>query len=75
MIPTWVSGNVLPTFLFACQCFIKIQDCTGNDRESAKSLLAIGESSRDEALDVAHHAAWTIVASAILNLDETLTRE
>ena len=46
-----------------------------NDLESAKKLLAVGESKRDESLDVAEHAAWTIVATAILNLDETLTRE
>lgn len=46
-----------------------------NNAESAKSLLAVGESTRDEALEIAHHAAWTIIASSILNLDETLTRE
>jgi hypothetical protein len=45
------------------------------DRESAAALVAVGESPRDESLDLAHHAAWTLVASAILNLDETLTRE
>ena len=41
----------------------------------AKSLLEIGEAKRDESLDAAEHAAWTIVASAILNLDETLNKE
>jgi hypothetical protein len=45
------------------------------DRDAAKTMLDIGESSREETLDLSHHAAWTIVASAILNLDETLTRE
>ncbi len=45
------------------------------DVEAAKSLVSAGEAKRDEALDVAHHAAWTIVASTLLNLDETLTRE
>ncbi len=45
------------------------------DTAAAKALLSVGESARDEVLDEAHHAAWTIVASAILNLDETLTRE
>ncbi len=45
------------------------------DVESAKSLLASGESGRDQTLDLSHHAAWTILASAIMNLDETLTRE
>ncbi|NND98191.1 MAG: DUF1553 domain-containing protein [Pirellulaceae bacterium] len=45
------------------------------DAEAASQLLAIGESKRDETLDAATHAAWTIVASTLLNLDETLTRE
>ena len=45
-----------------------------DDQEAAKQLLGFGESKRDESLDVHEHAAWTIVASSILNLDETLTR-
>ena len=43
--------------------------------DAAKAVLAVGESKRDEALSPSHHAAWTIVASTIMNLDETLTRE
>ena len=42
--------------------------------ERAKQLLAVGESARDTNIDAARHAAMTIVASMILNLDETLTR-
>ena len=41
----------------------------------ADDLLKIGESSRDESLDKTKHATWTILASMILNLDETLNRE
>ncbi|MFN0067399.1 MAG: PSD1 and planctomycete cytochrome C domain-containing protein [Limisphaerales bacterium] len=44
------------------------------DRASALKLLAVGESPRDEALEPAELAAWTMVASAILNLDETVTK-
>ena len=44
------------------------------DTEAATKFLAIGESKRDESLDIPTHAAMTIVASMILNLDETLTR-
>lgn len=44
------------------------------DEQAAKDLLAIGESKRDETLDLSQHAALTVVASMILNLDETLTR-
>jgi mono/diheme cytochrome c family protein len=42
--------------------------------ERAAKLLAIGDSKRDENLDPAIHAAMSVVASMILNLDETLTR-
>ena len=45
-----------------------------SDRDAATKLLSVGESPRNEALDVAELAAWTMVASAILNLDETVTR-
>ncbi len=41
----------------------------------ANELLDCGESDRDESLDVATHAAYTMVALSILNLDETITRE
>jgi len=44
------------------------------DHDAAAKLLSTGESKRDESLDAAEHAAWTIIASMILNLNETLTR-
>ena len=43
--------------------------------EAADKLLAVGEAKRDESLPADELAAWTIIASSILNLDETLTRE
>lgn len=46
-----------------------------NDRASALKLLEIGESRRDGRLDPSELAAWTTVASVILNLDETITKE
>jgi hypothetical protein len=45
------------------------------DPSAAKKLLAVGESKQNEKLDVIEHAAWTALATALLNLDETLTRE
>ena len=45
------------------------------DKDAALALLGMGESARDESLDAAEHATWTVLASMILNLDETLTRE
>ena len=45
------------------------------DADAAVALISAGESERDETLDAAEHATWTVLASMILNLDETLTRE
>jgi mono/diheme cytochrome c family protein len=44
------------------------------DAAAARKLLAIGEAPRNERLPEAELAAWTIVASMILNLDETVTK-
>jgi hypothetical protein len=45
------------------------------DHKAALALLNVGESRLDPKLDAAEAAAWTVVANAILNLDETITRE
>ena len=45
------------------------------DAKRAEELLKFGETRRDESLDLARHAAWTTVASAIFNLDEVITKE
>ena len=45
------------------------------DKEAAEKLVAVGESARDEMLDVSLLAAYTAVGSVILNLDKTITRE
>jgi hypothetical protein len=45
------------------------------DRPSAVNLVDVGESPRDKRLDASELAAWTTVASVILNLDETITKE
>ena len=42
--------------------------------ETAGQLLSIGEFPRDETLQAAEHAAWSVICQMILNLDETLTR-
>ena len=42
--------------------------------EAADKLLNVGESKRDETINNAEHAAWTIVASMLLTLDEVITR-
>ena len=45
-----------------------------SDPSAAQKLLTVGESPRNEELDAARLAAWTIVSSTILNLDETVTK-
>jgi hypothetical protein len=42
--------------------------------ESARALLKSGESPADPALDACELAAWTMTASLLLNLDETITQ-
>jgi hypothetical protein len=43
--------------------------------ESAKKLLGVGESVRSEVIPIEEHAAWTVVANAVLNLDEFLVKQ
>jgi hypothetical protein len=45
-----------------------------SDREAARKLLAVGDSPRDPTLDEAELAAWAMVASVVLNLDETISK-
>jgi mono/diheme cytochrome c family protein len=42
--------------------------------DAAEKLLSVGESPRDASLDHAELAAWTMVASTLLNLDEAVTK-
>ena len=44
------------------------------NNEAAGKILTVGTTKRDESLNAPEHAAWTIVASIILNLDEVITR-
>ncbi|HYV29331.1 MAG TPA: DUF1553 domain-containing protein, partial [Candidatus Eisenbacteria bacterium] len=44
------------------------------DSKTATKLLRVGESAINSKLDPAELAAWTMVANAILNLDETITK-
>jgi hypothetical protein len=45
------------------------------DPEAARNYLSQGESPRDEQLDVSELAAYSTLASLILNMDETITKE
>jgi hypothetical protein len=45
------------------------------DVVAAEQLLTVGESNRDARLDVAEHAALTMIARTLLNLDEAIVLE
>ena len=51
------------------------RDVFRKDRPSAVKLLASANRSATRDMDPAEHAAWTTVASVILNLDETITKQ
>ena len=51
------------------------QDRYRTKPKDAEALLGQGESARDRSIDPVEHAAWTTVASMILNLDAAVTKE
>jgi Protein of unknown function (DUF1553)/Protein of unknown function (DUF1549)/Concanavalin A-like lectin/glucanases superfamily/Planctomycete cytochrome C len=55
--------------------FRKFEHHYTNDYEAASDLLVQGDSRRNDSLDPVQLAAYTGVASLILNLDETVTKE
>jgi hypothetical protein len=55
--------------------FHRFRDKHQTDGGAALKLLSQGEHARNPSLDPAEHAAYTTVASLILNLDETVTKE
>jgi hypothetical protein len=42
--------------------------------DDAAHLLSVGEAPRDASLDVATHAAWTMLTNQLMNLDEVLNK-
>ena len=42
--------------------------------DEAQQLLSVGESPRDDSLDVSTRAAWTMLANELMNLDEVLNK-
>jgi mono/diheme cytochrome c family protein len=44
------------------------------DKKAARALVDVGEKKRDTAIPEPELAAWTMVASEMLNLDETVTK-
>lgn len=52
----------------------QMQEHYAADPQAAHALVETGESRRDAAIPAPELAAWTMVASEMLNLDETLTK-
>ena len=46
-----------------------------SNRGAALQLVSAGQSARDQTLDIAELAAYQMVASLILNLDATITKD
>lgn len=46
-----------------------------NDKQAAEGLVSVGDSAAPADLDLIELASWTSLNLAVLNLDETLTRE
>jgi len=55
--------------------FYDYRDQYQNDPQAAAELISAGESLSNEKLDPRELAAWTVVASLIMNLDEVITKE
>jgi hypothetical protein len=51
------------------------KDRFATNAEAATQFLAQGDSPRDSKIPAPEHAAWTLVANQILNLDAALTKE
>ncbi len=49
-------------------------DLYGADGAAAKELVNVGESAHDAGLPMSESAAWTMMASQLMNLDETLNK-
>ncbi len=54
--------------------FKQMQQHYAADPKAARALIEDGESKRDTSIPEPELAAWTMVASEMLNLDETLTK-
>ena len=65
--PTAVERDIVRDF------YREQRDLFLQSPDSAREILEFGEQESDPDLDPVDHAAWTVVARLILNLDETIT--
>ena len=62
------------------ECFLgmpaydKGRQIMAGDVNAARDLIGVGDSPFDAALPIAESAAWTMLASQLMNLDEVLNK-
>jgi hypothetical protein len=66
--PTAKELDVMQKFLQ------RLQTVFAADKPAAEKLLSYGDSAKATDLDTGEHAAWTMVANMLINLDETITK-
>ncbi len=59
---------------FAKRTYDEFIGLYSKNSQEARKLLAVGDSPADEALPVTESAAWTMLASQMMNLDEVLNK-
>ena len=52
----------------------QMEEHYSKDSKGARSLVEVGEKKRDASIPEPELAAWTVVASEMLNLDETMNK-
>ena len=63
-----------PERAVARRTYDRFVDLYRTDADGARSLLDVGESAPDAALPMTESAAWTMLASQLMNLDEVLNK-
>ena len=63
-----------PERAVARRTYDRFVDLYRTDADGARSLLDVGESAHDAALPMTESAAWTMLASQLMNLDEVLNK-
>ena len=58
----------------ARRSYDRLVDAYRADAAEAERLLNVGDSAPDDTLPAAESAAWTMLATQVLNLDETLNK-
>ncbi|HLV85915.1 MAG TPA: DUF1553 domain-containing protein [Candidatus Sulfotelmatobacter sp.] len=70
-----LSHGVPPSMATALEASLrKMQKHYSADPKAARSLLEVGEKKRDPSIPEPELAAWTMIATEMLNLDETLNK-